>query len=142
MVPRGFLFPILGKSPFSKFRLIAYVSINSAKTKCDFLRFCAIFGAKIGPKSPQARHDGVPKGILAYFWGEILGKSFFSLFGLITCISTRYEKNKCDFGAILVRFLRKNGVRCLRNTQNWQITSDFSHQKSQKSQFFAAFSHP
>ena len=66
-----------------------------------------------------------------------LGKSFLSLFGLITCISTRYEKTKCDFGAILVRFCARNYENSGLEVQGVLNTLFKNRIFRTKSQFFA-----
>ena len=112
------------------------------KNQVRFFAIFAIFLRFLSPKTPQVCHDGVPEGILAYFIGEILGKSFFSHFRLIACVSITSTKTKCENGAKMVRFLRKK--RVLMGMKHAKLTNHlgFSQQKSQKSQFFAPFSHP
>lgn len=111
--PRVFV-PIFGKMGFCDFSFnrlyINKIHKNQVRFFAIFCDFCAIFAFETHRNNDNGRLGFLftrHEGNLGLFSLLFLGKSFFSLFGLIACIPTRYEKTKCDFSAILVRFCAK-----------------------------------
>ena len=104
---------------------------------CDFVRFLVRKTLDFAVMVPT---EGVLLLFLrknGFFEAINSGKSFFSLFRLITCISTTYEKTKCDFGAILVRFCAKK--RGLMSKMHSKLSNSLLKNRifRTKSQFFA-----